>query len=425
MITAILFLSFIALMALGMPIAVALGVSSVVTLFIDGSTPMTVVAQRMFSANDSFSLLAIPFFMLAGAIMTQGGISKRLVRVASAFIGHWCGGLGLVATVTSMFFAAISGSSAATTASVGGTLIPEMEKKWYPKDFSSAVVAAAGTTGLVIPPSTSMIVYGVAASVSIGKLFMGGFIPGLLMGAAMMLVIYATSRKHGYGGGEKASAGEKIAALKDGIWGILMPVIVLGGIYGGIFTPTESAAVACFYVLFVSKFIYHELTFENLKEILKNAVLSTAVVMLIMSGATLFGYIITANRIPQMLAEAILRISDNAVLIMILINLFLLFIGCFLNASAAISILVPVLLPVITAIGYDPVAFGVVMTVNLAIGTVTPPVGLDLFVAQGISGVPIEKISKSVLPLLAALIVVLMLITVFPGLITFLPSFVS
>ncbi|MDR1660184.1 MAG: TRAP transporter large permease [Desulfovibrio sp.] len=425
MLTFVLFSSFILLLALGTPIAISLGVAAIFAIELDATTPLTVAAQRMFSANDSFPLMAIPFFMLAGSIMTHGGISGRLVRIANAFMGHWTGGLGIVSVVTSMFFAAISGSSAATTAAIGGTLIPEMEKKGYKRDFSSAIVASAGTTGIVIPPSTAMIVYGVTASASIGKLFMGGLVPGMLMGLAMILVVYAVCRREGYGKVAKVPWGERISALKDGIWGILMPVIVLGGIYGGIFTPTESAAVACFYGMFVGVVVYRDVKLRSLYTIFSSAVIGTAVVMLIMSTAMVFGYIVTANKVPQMIAAWLLELSSNAFVIMLLINIFLLLVGCFLNVSAAIIILVPVLLPVVTAIGYDPVAFGVIMTVNMAIGCITPPVGVDLFVAQGISGVPIEKIARSTLPFLISLLVVLAIITAFPQIILFLPDLLA
>lgn len=418
----IVFGSFALFLILSVPIAISLGLAAVLGLFVDGSIPMAVVGQRIFAANNSFALLAVPFFMFAGAVMTEGGISKRLVNFAYSLVGSVTGGLAMVATMTAMFFAAISGSSAATTAAVGSSLIPAMREKGYDDEFSAAVVAAAGTTGIVIPPSTALVVYGVAAGASIGKLFLGGFIPGIMMGLAMMIVIYFISKKKGYERSERVPFKEVIKTFVDAIWGILMPVIILGGIYGGIFTPTESAAIASFYGLFVTIFIYKEITIKNIPRIIIKAVVSTAVIMFILGGAGLFGWLLVANRIPQQMATLMLSITDSPILIMMLINVLLLFVGTFLNATAAISILVPVLLPVITAVGIDPIAFGVIMTVNLAIGCITPPVGVDLFVAQSISGVRIEKISKAVFPLLFALILVLLLITIFPQLILFIPE---
>ena len=422
MITTILFIVLIILLVCRVPVAVALGAASVTALLVDGDIPLIVVGQRMIAANDSFPLLAVPFFMFAGAIMTQGGLSRRLVNFAQSIVGSLRGGLAMVATVAAMFFAAISGSSAATTAAVGASLIPAMKEKGYAEDFSAATVAAAGTTGLVIPPSTALVVYGVVTGTSIGELFLGGFIPGLLMGLAMMTVIYIMATKRGYQGEARSSLATVGKTFVEAIWGIMMPVIILGGIYGGIFTPTESAAVACVYGLFVSMVIYREVKVTDIMKIVKSAIFATAITLFILATAGLFGWFLVANNIPQQMAAAMTAISRNPIVIVMIINVFLLFVGMFLNVTAAISILAPIFFPIVVGLGVDPVAFGVIMTVNLAIGCITPPVGVDLFVAQSISGISLERISKAALPFLLALIIVLVLISVFPQLITVIPK---
>lgn len=422
MLILVLFLSLAVFLLAGVPIAIALGCSSLLALVIDGSTPLIIIGQRIIAANDSFPLLAVPFFMFAGSIMTHGGISRRLVLFAQTIVGRIRGGLAMVATLAAMFFAAISGSSAATTAAIGGCLIPEMKERNYDEDFSAATIAAAGTTGIVIPPSTPMVVYGVVTSTSIGKLFLGGFIPGAMMGLAMMIVIYFQATKRGYKGDAPVGVRKIFCALKDAIWGILMPFIILGGIYSGVFTPTESAAVACVYGLLVSIFVYKEVKINEIIGIFKDSVRATALTTFILCTAGLFGWILVANNIPQKMAISLIALTDNKIIIMALINVLLLFVGTFLNATAAISILAPILYPVVIGVGIDPIAFGVIMTVNLAIGCITPPVGVDLFVAQSVSGVGLVRIAKAAIPYLIALIIVLAIITVFPQIIMLLPN---
>lgn len=417
-----MFGTLIICMVIGVPVALSLGCASVVGLINDGSVPLIVLGQRIYAANDSFPLLAIPFFMFAGAVLTQGGISKRLVNFAQCLIGSVTGGLAMVATVAAMFFAAISGSSAATTAAIGGSLIVAMKEKGYSRDFSAAAIAAAGTTGVVIPPSTPMVVYGVVTGASIGALFLGGIIPGLLMGFSMMAVNYFLAKKGGYTGIPRVSLKVAWASFTDAVWGILMPIIILGGIYGGIFTPTESAAVASVYGLLVGIFVYKEVKVSDIFRIAKTAVISSALVMFILSTANLFSWMMIMANVPQRLAMALSNFTTDPVIIMMMINIFLLFLGTFLTASAAISIVAPIFFPLITAVGVDPVAFGVIMVVNLAIGCITPPVGVDLFVAQTIAGISLERISKAVFPYILVLIASLALITIFPQLILFLPN---
>ena len=422
MLLSILLISFLSLLAVGAPIAVALGTSAVIILFFFLKLPLIIVTQTMFTAVDSFSYMALPFFMLAGAFMSTGGVTRRIVDFASAMVGALTGGLALVVAISGMFFAALSGSSAATTAAIGIALIDEMESRGYKRDFAAAVVAAGGTVGIVIPPSITMVVYGVVAGVSIGDMFLGGFVPGIIMGLSMCLVSYFISKKHGYGGKGKTSLRNILVTFKDCIWALLMPVIIIGGIYGGIFTPTESAAVAAVYGMLIGLFVYKELKFSDLPKVILNAALSTAMIMFVISAANLFGWILTSAQIPHHLAAAFTNMTSNPIYFLMLVNVLLLFIGTLINASAAVVILVPILLPVVTTMGIDPVFFGVMMVVNLAIGCITPPVGLDLFVVSSITKLPIERITQRILPYLAVLIADLLVITYVPDLILIVPK---
>ena len=424
MITAILFGVFLSLIFFGVPIAFALMLASAAVVLVQDMSLM-VVAQRFFTSNDSFPFMAIPFFMLAGEVMTAGGASKRLVNLAAVFVGWITGGLAMVVTLTGMFFASLSGSSAATTAAIGGVLIPAMEEKGYDKDFTAAIVAAAGTTGIVIPPSITMVVFGVATQTSITQLFVGGILPGILMGVSMMVLTYVRAKKRNYAGIPSKSAKENLTTFREGLWALLMPVIILGGIYGGIFTATESAVVAVLYGLIIGLFVYKELKLKDLPQVLFKSLTGSAVVMIIMNAAGLFGWILTADQIPQKIALGIAALTTDKYLVMILVNIFLLFVGTFLNASAAVVILAPILLPILVSVGYDPVFVGVIMIVNMAIGCITPPVGVDLFVAQTISGVSIERITRAILPLLGILILDLLILIFFPQIVLFLPSLMS
>lgn len=416
MAVAVLFLVLLLMLALGVPIAVALGLGTIAAIFVDGSIPIALVAQRMFTSNDSISMMAVPFFMLAGSIMTAGGISKRLVDFSNTLVGWITGGLGMVATLTAMFFAAISGSSSATAAAVGGTLIPEMKREGYDTEFSASVVAAASTTGIVIPPSVSMVLYAVAAGVSVGTLFLAGFIPGILMGIAVMIVLHHQAKKRGYPASEKSSLREIVRTFFSSVWGLLTPVIIIGGIYGGIFTATEAAAASCIYALLVSAFIYRELHLKDLPKIFMDSVLSTAVVMFVMNAAGLFSWLITAYRVPQLVTSFFLSVTDNKYVMLLLVNILLLIVGTFLNASSAVIILAPILVPLLSAMDVDPILLGIIMVVNLAVGCITPPVGVSLFVVQTISGTPFNVICKNIVPYLIALILVLLLITYVPAL---------
>ncbi len=417
----ILFIALAILLLLNVPIAVALGLSTALSIWYS-DLPLTIVVQRMLSSNDSFPLMAIPFFIMAGSCMSQGGVSKRLVVFADSLFGWLTGGLGIVAQITGIFFSAISGSSAATTAAVGGVMFPEMEKRGYDRSFSAAIIAAAGETGIIIPPSVPMVVYGVIAGVSIGDMFLAGVVPGLLMGIALCFLIYFKSKKMGYGGEKFKGGANVLRSFREAIWGLLMPVIILGGIYGGIFTATEAAVVAVVYGLIVGFFIYKDLRISDLPKIFESTVIGTAVVMFIMNAAGLFSWVITREQFPAQLAAYFISLSSDPVVYLMLINVLLFIVGCLLNASAAITILTPILAPIAIKLGIDPVFFGVIMTTNLAIGCITPPVGVDLFVASSISKVSMTRLSSAIVSFVVVLVVVQIVITYIPGLVMWLPN---
>jgi len=417
----ILFIALAILLLLNVPIAVALGLSTALSIWYS-DLPLTIVVQRMLSSNDSFPLMAIPFFIMAGSCMSQGGVSKRLVVFADSLFGWLTGGLGIVAQITGIFFSAISGSSAATTAAVGGVMFPEMEKRGYDRSFSAAIIAAAGETGIIIPPSVPMVVYGVIAGVSIGDMFLAGVVPGLLMGIALCFLIYFKSKKMGYGGEKFKGGANVLKSFREAVWGLLMPVIILGGIYGGIFTATEAAVVAVVYGLVVGFFIYKDLKISDLPKIFESTVIGTAVVMFIMNAAGLFSWVITREQFPAQLAAYFISLSSDPIVYLMLINVLLFIVGCLLNASAAITILTPILAPIAIKLGIDPVFFGVIMTTNLAIGCITPPVGVDLFVASSISKVSMTKLSSAIISFVVVLVVVQIVITYVPGLVMWLPN---
>lgn len=408
----ILFIAFFILLLLNVPIAVCLGAAAVIAMGVDGGTSLVAIPQAMFTSVNSFSLMAIPFFILAGNVMATGGISKRLVNFANLLVGGIKGGLSMAAILASMIFAAISGSCPATTAAIGSIMLPEMEKNGYKTDFSAATVAAAGTVGQVIPPSVPMVTFCVLGGYSVGTLFMAGILPGILMGVVMMVISYIYAVKHKIiPVREKKSLKEILHVLMDSIWAILMPVIILGGIYSGIFTPTESAAVAVIYGLLVGAFIYRDLKLKDIVKILNDSAAGTAVIMLIMATAGGFSWILTSERIPQLIATTLLGLTSNKYVLLFLFNIVLLIAGCFLNPSAAVILLTPIMLPVLTAVGVSPYLVGIVMIVNLAVGQITPPVGSCLYVACNIAHIKLEPLVKAILPYLIALIATIFVIT--------------
>ncbi|MBP2641708.1 MAG: transporter, DctM subunit [Firmicutes bacterium] len=420
--TLILFGTFCFFIALNVPIAVSLGLSCIAAIVTTDSVPLIVIAQKLFTATDSFPLMAVPFFMIAGSLMERGGISGRLIRLAKAMIGSVSGGLALVTIMASMFFAAISGSSPATVIAIGSIMIPAMVSQGYSKPFATATQASAGYIGVIIPPSIPMITYGVVTGASIGGLFMAGFVPGILIGAGLMVIAYFHAKKHGYVGGNKATLKEFIAAFKDAFWALLMPIIILGGIYGGIFTPTEAANIAVVYGLLAGGFIYRELKWSDIPYILKISAISTAMIMLIIGSASAFGLLLTREMIPQAIASFFLGISENKYVLLTLINMLLLIVGTFMETNAAIIILAPIFFPVILQMGIDPIHFGIIFVVNLAIGMITPPLGMNLFVASGMTKMPIEPIVRANWRYLVMSIFILFVITYIPALSLWLPN---
>ena len=427
MISAVLFLSFFVFLIMGIPISICLGLSSVCAILYSG-TSLTIVATNMYSGISKFLLLAIPFFVLSGNIMAKAGISKRLVRFVDTCVGHKRGGIAIVCVIVACFFGAISGSGPATVAALGAVLIPAMvERGGFSAPFSTALMATSSSIAIVIPPSIAFVVYASITGVSIADMFMAGIVPGILMGVALVIVVMVEARKKGIQPAQKkATAKERWDAFKDAFWGFLMPVIILGGIYGGIFTPTEAAAVSVVYGLFVGMVIYREVKLKDLFDICVDSAKTTGGIMLIVASASLFSYVCTKFGIADAASALLGSIAHNQFTFLLIVNIIFLIAGCFIDANSAMYIFIPVMLPVCKALGYDVVAFGVMATVNLAIGQVTPPVGVNLFVAIGIKikkgmEVTLQEISKAVMPMLAACVAVLLVVTYIPVTSTALP----
>ena len=411
----LLFGYFIILTIIGVPIAPSLGLAVMATILGAETMPIEYMAQVAFTSIDKFPIMAIPFFIAAGVFMGAGGLSKRLLALADEMLGSLPGGLGLATIATCMFFASISGSGPATVAAIGSLTIPAMIEQGYDKYFSAAIVAAAGAIGVMIPPSNPFVVYGVSAQVSVGKLFMAGIIPGLMTGLTLMGFCYLYSKKQGWQGvAKRRSLKSMISAVWEAKLALTVPIVVLGGIYGGLMTPTEAAAIAAFYGLFVGIFVYKEINITNFVPAVVSACSTSAIVIILMAMATLFGNVMTIEQVPNRIAATILGLTENKILILLLINLLLLWVGTFLGALAAIIILTPILMPIVLKVGVDPMHFGIVMVVNLAIGFVTPPVGVNLFVASSVAGIKMEGLSKMILPLIGLMIFILILITYIP-----------
>ncbi len=422
MVAFVLLAVFAVLLLLGAPIAACLGMSSVCAMLVLGAgRPVSVVLgtipQLVSAATSKSVLLAIPFFILGGNIMEKSGISGKLIRLAETCVGHLKGGVAMVCVIVACFFAAISGSGPATVAALGLILIPAMIKVGYDVSFAAALMATAGAIGVIIPPSITFVVYGSIADTSIGDLFISGVIPGLLMGAALIIVTLWLGRRSNLKRLPKATGAERWRAFKDAFWGLLMPVIILGGIYGGIFTPTEAAAASAVYGLFIGIFVYRTLKLKDLKKILIDTASTTATVMFITAAATLFAYVLTRARIDVAISSLLTEVAGgNTVIFLLIVNIVLLIAGCFLDSTSALYIFTPLFVPVAQALGMNLVHFGTIMIVNLAIGLVTPPVGVNLYVACGIAKIDLKKISVAVVPLLLASLVVLMLVTYIPAL---------
>jgi C4-dicarboxylate transporter DctM subunit len=424
MTVAALFGTLFLCLLIGVPIAIALGVSALFTIYYFTTLPLNIITQKAFTSLDSFPLMAIPFFMLAGILMGKGGVSKRLLNLATALVGWMVGGLAMVTVVSCMFFAAISGSGPATVAAIGSFMIPAMRAKNYGEGFAGAISAAAGSIGVIIPPSIPFVLYGVVAGVSVGSMFLAGIIPGLLIGLLLMVVSFAIAKKNNYTAAttERFRFKDVAKAAYDAKWALLIPVIILGGIYGGVFSPTEAAVVAVVYAMVVGVFVYKELTWKDIYNSLVEAVLINASTMIIIGLSISFAYIMTLEQIPTAIAEFITSLSDNKIIILLVINILLLVVGMFIDTISALVVLAPILLPIVTKVGVDPVHFGVILVANLAIGFITPPLGVNLFVASSVSKIPLERIIIGIIPFLLVMIFSLLVITYVPELSTWLPS---
>ncbi|MBZ9668495.1 TRAP transporter large permease [Mesorhizobium sp. B3-2-1] len=421
MLVAALFGSFAICLILGVPVAIALGVASAIYLYL-ADIDLTVVAQFMYSGMDSFVLLCIPGFVLAGNLMNGGGITDQIVRFGNALVGHIRGGLGLANVTGSMIFAGISGTAVAETASIGAVMIPAMKKAGYDAPFASALTAAASTVGPIIPPSVPMIIAGTLTGLSVGKMFVAGAIPGLLLGLGMLITVYILSRQRGYPKGEWVGFRVLLRSSRAAIWAILMTLIILVGIVGGVFTPTEASIVASLYAFAIGLFVYKGFRLKDLPGILLESAIGSGALILLVGLANVFGWIMTSEQIPQAIAAAMLAVTTNKYLIILFINILLLIVGTFMETIAALIILFPPLLAVATQVGIDPIHFAIFCILNLMIGLTTPPVGVCLFVAANIGKVSLAQVSKAIVPFLICNIIVLMLVSYIPAISLWLPS---
>ncbi len=409
-------------MLLGMPIAVALGLSSVLTILFFGQDSLASLSLKLFETSEHFTLLAIPYFILAGAFMTTGGVARRMIRFAIACIGHLRGGLAMASVLACMLFAAVSGSSPATVVAVGSIVIAGMMRAGYTQDFAAGVICNAGTLGILIPPSIVMVVYAAATETSVGKLFMAGVIPGIVLGLMLMIAIYVRARMLDLPRQPRATLREVLVAGRDSLWGLLLLVIILGGIYGGVFTPTEAAGVSAVYAFFVAVFVYRDIGLKQVPNVLVDAARVTVMLMFIIANALLFAHVLTTERIPQVIAEQIVAMGMAPWQFLIVVNILLLIAGNFMEPTGIILILAPILFPIATHLGIDPIHLGIIMVVNLEIGMVTPPVGLNLFVTSGITGMSIVQVVRAALPWLSVLLVFLVIVTYVPQLSIWLPG---
>lgn len=423
MVCAVLFIVLIIALVVNVPVGIAIGVSSLAAVLADGRLSSTYIVQQLVTSADSFPLMAIPLFILAGELMSAGGVSKRILNVCNVFFGRITGGLAIVTVIVCMFFAAVSGSGPATVAAVGSMVVPTMLEKGYSKSFTLALIATAGSIGVVIPPSIPMVIYGVSTSTSISGMFMAGFLPGILIGIGLIICCYFYCKKQGWKGDDRRyTAKEKLAAIWDAKWALINPVIILGGIYAGIFTPTEVAAVAAVYAFICGTFIHRELNIKNIFDPIAASCSTTGTTMVIIGCATAFTKILTIQRIPDMITKGISGLTTNYVLILLLINLLLLIVGCFMDTTPAMMVLSPILLPIALSIGMNPIHFGVIMVVNLAIGFITPPLGINLFVAARVGREPLETVTSGIVRFMVVMLICLMLITFIPAISMLIPN---
>ncbi|MDR5902269.1 TRAP transporter large permease [Halomonas icarae] len=411
--TALLLLLFLLFMLLGVPIALAIGASTLVALNAQG-VPLMVVTQQMFQGINSFALVAVPMFILAGDLMAQGKVSEKLVDFADSLFGFLKGGLSIVSVGAGMFFAAISGSGAATTAAVGSSLVPELRKKGYEPASAASLIAASGTIGVVIPPSVPMIIYAVIAQQSVSTLFLSGILPGIAMGLGLSAIAIVQAYRRNYPRGTALSAATIWRTFKSASWGLMTPVIILGGIFSGVFTPSEAAVIAVNYALLVSLFVYRDLGLKDVYRILIRSAITTSVIMLVIATSAVLSWTLSSWQVPGAIAQAVLSLSTNPLVIMLLVVAVILLTGVFIETASALIILTPVLLPLVTQLGIDPIHFGLIIVVGLAIGMITPPVAINLYVASSVTQLPLERITRAILPYLLGLIAVLLLVVYVP-----------
>lgn len=416
--------AFALLLFIGMPISISIGMATLLGLWYSGIS-VSFLSQLAYTSLDNFALMAVPLFILAGYLMETGGMSRRIINFASSMIGNVTGGLGIVTVIACMFFAAISGSSPATVAAIGTMMIPTMVRRGYDVNFAGALTASAGSLGILIPPSIPMIIYGVTAEVSIGKMFLAGIVPGLLIGFGLLLVVRLLARRNGgEADGNPLVLRRILLSLREGVWSLVAPVIVLGGIYGGIFTPTESAVVAVLYSLVIGMFVYKELSIRQLYETLLNAAVTTGSVMIILGFAFAFARYLTLNQVPQEISAFVLSYTNQKNLILLIFIVMVLITGMFMETAAQILIYTPLFLPLLTSLGVDPIHFGIILIIGTELGLLTPPVGINLFVIQSIANVRLGALALKIVPFLGSMLVIQILLTFFPKIVTFLPNLV-
>ncbi|HDR1865265.1 C4-dicarboxylate TRAP transporter large permease protein DctM [Pasteurella multocida] len=420
-----LFILLFLLMFLGVPIAISLGLSGAIVIMLFSQDSLSSLAIKLFETSEHYTLLAIPFFLLAGAFMTTGGVAKRLIDFANATVGHIRGGLAIASVMSCMLFAALSGSSPATVAAVGSIAIAGMVRSGYPIGFGTGIICNAGTLGILIPPSVVMVVYAAATETSVGKLFMAGVVPGLLLGVALMVAIYIVARIKNLPAQPRASVKEWFRAARKAIWGLLLMVIILGGIYSGIFTPTEAAAVAAVYSFVVAVFIYKDIKLSECPRVLLESGKLSVMLMFIIANAMLFAHVLTTEQIPQLITETVTKMELSPWMFLIVVNIVLLIAGAFMEPSAIILILAPILFPIAVQLGIDPIHLGVIMVVNMEIGMITPPIGLNLFVASAVSKMPLTAVIRAATPWLMLLLAFLIAITYIPAISMALPNWMG
>lgn len=418
----IIFALLAVLMLTGMPISISLGLTVLTFLFTMTEVPIESVALKLFTGIEKFEIMAIPFFILAGNFLTHGGVARRMINFASSMVGHWHGGLALAGVVACALFAAVSGSSPATVVAIGSILLPAMVKQGYPKAFGVGVIGTAGGLGILIPPSIVMVIYAVSTNSSIGKLFIAGIVPGLLLAAVLLGVTWFVAKKRNYPRMAKASWGQRFAALRESIWGLLLIVVVIGGIYSGIFTATEAAAMSAVYAFVVALFIYKDLGWKQVPKVLLDSANMSAMLLYIITNAVLFSFLLTSENIPQNLADWINNMGLSPWMFLLVVNLLLLLAGNFMEPSSVLLITAPILFPVAMALGIDPIHLGIIMTVNMEIGMITPPVGLNLYVASGVAKMGLTDVTKACAPWILVMIGYLMLITYVPAISLWLPN---